>query len=284
MALTPTPPLVLTIAGFDPTSGAGITADLKTFAANQTYGVACISCHTVQNTQGARSFYPVPPAQLEEELECLLEDVSPQAGKLGMLGTRAAVEVVMRQLERHRLPWLVLDPVYAATSGVRLCDEDAWQLLRERLLPLAHVVTPNLGEAAALTGLAVTKLAEMEEAARRIHQMGVRYVVIKGGHLERPVDLVFDGDQMVTLAADRVRTPNTHGTGCTFSAAIAANLAGGKRVLDAVVQAKAYVTAALKQSYTIGAGPGPLNHLYRLQESPASRNVDPAPLAEHTTR
>jgi len=280
----PTPPLVLTVAGFDPTSGAGITADIKTFAANQTYGLACITCHTVQNTQGARSYHPVPAAQLEQELECLLSELSPRAAKLGMLGTRATVEVVVRQFERHPLPWLVLDPIYAATSGVRLCDDDAWKLLQKRLLPLASVVTPNLAEAEALTGLTVSNRAEMEAAAERIHQMGPRYVVIKGGHLERPIDLVFDGVQAVTLAADRVRTGNTHGTGCTFSAAIAANLASGKRLLDAVVLAKAYLTAALKQSYALGPGPGPLNHLYRLQESLPSRNVDPAPLAEFTTR
>lgn len=284
MPLFPTPPLVLSIAGFDPTAGAGIAADLKTFAANQTYGLACITCHTVQNTHGTRSFYPVPAPQLEEELECLLSDLRPQAAKIGMLGTEEAVAAVARQLERHRPAWLVLDPIYAATSGVRLCDDAAWGRLRERLLPMADVVTPNLAEAEALTGLSVTKWAEMETAAQRIHQMGARTVVIKGGHLERPVDLFFDGQQMVALNADRVRTNNTHGTGCTFSAAIAANLASGKRVQDAVVLAKAYLTAALKQSYAIGDGVGPLNHLYRLQESPTSRNVDPAPLAEFTTR
>lgn len=278
------PPLVLAVAGFDPTSGAGISADIKTIAANQAYGIGCITALTIQDCQGARGYRSVPAAFLEEQLDCLLRDLPPRAVKIGMLGSQETVEVVARQLKRHECPWIVLDPIFAATSGTALSDEGSWNLMRKRLLPLTSVLTPNLAEAELLTGLKVEKPADAEQAARALHAMGPRYVVIKGGHWERPVDVLYDGEKIVTLAADRVRTVNTHGTGCTFSAALAANLAHGRPVHDAVVMAKAYLTAALKQSYAIGNGPGPVNQLYRLHESQPSRNVDPAPLAEFTTR
>lgn len=279
------PPLVLTIAGFDPTSGAGVSADIKTIAANQAYGLACVTALTVQNTTGARSYVPVAPAFLEEQLDFLLSDLHPAAVKIGMLGSKATVEVVARQLERHPIPWVVLDPVFAASSGARLCDDAGWLHLRQRLFPLAHVLTPNLAEAERLTGRTLARPADMEQAAVELRAMGPAYVVVKGGHLpDRPLDVLYDGVTCVTLTADRVRTPNTHGTGCTFSAALAANLACGKQVQDAVVMAKAYLTAALKQSFPLGDGPGPLNHLYRLQGAPSSRNVDPAPHSEFTTR
>ncbi|HET9784871.1 MAG TPA: bifunctional hydroxymethylpyrimidine kinase/phosphomethylpyrimidine kinase [Terriglobales bacterium] len=276
---------MLSIAGLDPTGGAGILADMKTFAANQVYGMACVAALTVQNSQGAHSYMAVAPEFLEKQLESLLTDLPPRAVKLGMLGSAATVEVVARQLEKHRAPWVVLDPVWKATSGAPLMDAGGWQALRERLLPLVSVVTPNVEEAAELAGQpASTQMADLEQAAMAIRALGPRYVVITGGHLERPTDLLFDGEKFITMAGDRVRTPNTHGTGCTFSAALAANLANGKQMQDAVVLAKAYLTAALKQAYAIGAGPGPLNHLYRLQEAPVSRNVEPAPLTTHTTR
>ncbi|MGH9393924.1 MAG: bifunctional hydroxymethylpyrimidine kinase/phosphomethylpyrimidine kinase [Terriglobales bacterium] len=278
------PSLVLAIAGFDPTGGAGILADIKAIAANQGYGLACITALTVQNSQAARSYQAVDPKLLDQQLECLFEDFQPRAVKIGMLANRATVEVVARQLERRTIPWVVLDPVRAATSGAVLVDARGWEHMRERLFPLVSVLTPNLAEAEAITGMTLVKPAEMELAAAHLHSMGPRFVVVTGGHLERPVDVLYDGESCVALAADRVRTPHTHGTGCSFSSAIAANLANGKQVQDAVVMAKAYVTAALKQAYAIGAGPGPLNHLYRLQDAPASRNVDPAPMAEFTTR
>jgi hydroxymethylpyrimidine/phosphomethylpyrimidine kinase len=278
------PPLVLVIAGFDPTGGAGVLADVKTIAANQAYGVACISALTVQNTQSAKSYQAVDAGLLDSQLDALLEDVQPRAVKIGMLANRAIVEVVARQIERRRLPWVVVDPVLAATSGARLVDEAGWKHMRERLLPLCSVLTPNVAEAEALTGMKTGKQAEMEQAAQALRALGPKFVVMTGGHLERPADVLYDGERFITLSADRVKTPNTHGTGCTFSAALAANLACGRQVTDAVVMAKAYVNAALRQSYAIGAGPGPLNHLYRLQEAPASRNVDPAPQTEFTTR
>lgn len=279
-----TPPIVLTIAGFDPTGGAGILADIKTIAANQGYGVACITAQTVQSTQGVKCWEAVDPKLLEHQLDYLLTDLQPRAVKIGMLAGRATVDVIARQLERHPIPFVVLDPVLVSTSGMRMVDEAGWKHAQQRLFPLVSVLTPNIPEAEALTGLQLTKPAEMEQAAARLRAMGPRNVIVTGGHLERPVDVLYDGEQFAALAADRVRTPHSHGTGCTFSAALATNLANGKHVHDAAVMAKAYVAAALKQAYAIGAGPGPLNHLYRLQDAPASRNVDPAPLAEFTTR
>lgn len=284
MAPAAAPPLVLTIAGLDPTAGAGLAADLKTLAANQSYGLVCATAVTVQDSQGTHAYKALPAELVEQQLQCLLNDLQPRAVKIGMLGSRANVEVVARQLEQHPVPWVVLDPIRAATGGLALMDDSGWSHLQRRLFPLTSVLTPNLAEAEALTGITLTKPADMEQAAVKLHAMGPRYIVIKGGHWERPVDLLYDGEKFFTLTADRVRTPNTHGTGCTFSAALAANLANGKQVLDAVVQAKAYLNAALKQSYAIGSGPGPLHHLYRLQEAPSSRNVDPAPLTEFTTR
>lgn len=285
MAPHSAPALVLTVAGLDPTAGAGILADIKTFAANQVYGLACVSAMTVQNTHGAHSYVAVDAEMLEQQLESLLSDLQPRAVKLGMLGSAATVEVVARQLQRHPAPWVVLDPVWKATSGAALMDAAGWQALRERLLPLVSVVTPNVYEACELARQAAsTQMADLEQAAIAIRELGPRYVVITGGHLDRPTDLLYDGEKFVTMAGDRVRTPNTHGTGCTFSAALAANLANGKQMQDAVVLAKAYLTAALKQAYAIGGGPGPLNHLYRLQEAPVSRNVEPAPQMTHTTR
>ncbi|TAN21385.1 MAG: bifunctional hydroxymethylpyrimidine kinase/phosphomethylpyrimidine kinase [Acidobacteria bacterium] len=278
------PPLVLTIAGFDPTAGAGVLADIKAIAANQAYGLACIAALTVQTTSGVQAYEAVSAKMLERQLEALLSELSPRAVKIGMLGNRANVEAVARQLELHPLPWVVLDPVRQASLGTVLMDEGGWEALRKQLIPRVNVLTPNLDETEALTGIRPTKPAEFEQAALKLSAMGPRYIIIKGGHAERPSDVLYDGEKFVTLTADRVRTPNTHGTGCTFSAALAANLANGKQVQDAVVMAKAYLTAALKQSYAIGPGPGPLNHLYRLQEAPTSRNVDPAPQPSYTTR
>lgn len=278
------PPLVLTIAGFDPTAGAGVLADIKAIAANQAYGLACIAALTVQTTAGVQTYETISAKLLEQQLEVLLGEMTPRAAKIGMLGSRSTVEVVVRQLERHPIPWLVLDPVRHASNGTALIDDRGWEALRQQLIPRVNVLTPNLDETEALTGIRPTKPAEFEQAALKLSAMGPRYIIIKGGHAERPSDVLYDGEKFITLTADRVRTPNTHGTGCTFSAALAANLANGKQVQDAVVMAKAYLTAALKQSYAIGPGPGPLNHLYRLQEAPVSRNVDPAPQPTYTTR
>lgn len=282
-SLAANPPIVLAIAGFDPGAGAGVLADIKTLAANGCYGIAVVTAMTVQNSRGAERLHAMPAALVRDQLACLSADISPKAIKIGMLGTGEMVETVADFLARHAGLPVVLDPVLTATSGLELLEAAAVPRLAERLLPHCAVITPNRGEAARLSGLEVETPAQMEAAARALHQRGAANVVITGGDLEKPTDLFFDGRQAVALGGDRIRTGNTHGTGCTFSAALAANLALGKQPLDAVVQAKAYVTAALKQSYPVGAGAGPLNHFFRWHEPPRAQN-DPMPVEEHLGR
>lgn len=278
------PPLALTIAGLDPTCGAGVGADLKTFAAHHCYGLACVTALTAQNTHGVESFAAVEAGTVARQLECLLGDVRPSAVKIGMLANAAIVKAVAAAIRRFEIGTVVLDPVLRASSGAALLDKAGVAALREELLPLAAVATPNLEEAAELVGQAVENEEQMAEAARALRARGARAVVVTGGHLEKPVDALCVGDEVEMLGGERVRTPHTHGTGCTFSAAVAANLALGKSLHDAVVQAKAYVSAALRAAYAIGGGAGPLNHLFRWQEPVRSKNVDPAPLPEYTTR
>jgi hydroxymethylpyrimidine/phosphomethylpyrimidine kinase len=279
-----TPPLVLTIAGFDPISGAGISADLKTFAANNCYGIACITALTVQNSSQTFRFDPVSPSLLADQLAALFSDVAPRAIKIGMLANAGIVDAVADALANAGDAAVVLDPVLHASSGLDLLNRAGRIRMIERLFPLATVVTPNLDEAEELTGLQVRSVPQMESAARALLALGAKSVIITGGHLEKPVDLFHDGREAVHFGGDRVRTTNTHGTGCTFSAALAANLAFDKHTADAVVLAKAYVTAALRMSYPVGHGSGPLNHLFRLREPLRSKIVEPAPAMEHTTR
>lgn len=278
-----TPPIALTIAGFDPTGGAGISADLKTFAANHCYGAAIITALTVQNTQGTRRYEAVAAGLLAEQLDFLLADITPAAVKIGMLANAEIVGVAAAAL-RPLSAAVVLDPVLRASSGAELLDPAGRHALLRELLPLAAVITPNLDEAAILTSRPVTNEAQMADAARALRDQGARAVVVTGGHLERPVDILVSDGAPIPIGGDRVRTVHTHGTGCTFSAAVAANLAQGKALTDAVVQAKAYVCAALRAAYPVGGGVGPLHHLFRLQEPLRPKNIDPAPIAEYTTR
>lgn len=273
--LNPPPPVILAIAGFDPSSGAGISADLKTFAAHHCYGVAAITALTVQNTQGASALHPVEAWLLKQSINSLLADEHVKAIKIGMLGNRANAEVVREVLDANPALPAVLDPVVRAASGLELADAPALDYLREHLLSRARVVTPNLDEAAALTGLQVENMEGMKAAARRLIEMGARAVVVTGGHLKKAIDVYFDGAELETFVGDRVKPDNTHGTGCTFSSAIAANLALGRQLRDAVVLAKAYVTEAIRKAYPVGPGRLPLNHLYRMQQNP--RLVDHVP-------
>lgn len=273
----PTPPLpvVLSIGGFDPSSGAGVTADLKTLAAHNCYGVAAITALTVQNTQGAVSVHPVEPALLKQSIESVLADEQVKAIKIGMLANGANAEVVREALEANASVAAVLDPVIRSTSGLELLDAEGLNNLREHLLSRVRLVTPNLEEAAALTGLKVEDVEGMKAAAIKLVELGARAVVVTGGHLDKPIDVLFDGTGFETFVGDRVKPDNTHGTGCTFASAIAANLALGRSLRDAVVFAKAYVTEAIRKAYAVGPGRMPLNHLYRMQQS--SRVTDHAP-------
>ena len=260
-------PVVLSIAGFDPSSGAGIAADLKTFAAHGCYGVAAITALTIQNTQGVTALYPTEPAVLKDTIAALLADGHVKAIKVGMLASRANAEVVSEILESNPPLPSVLDPVFRSASGRDLADPACQEFLREQLIKRASVITPNLLEASALTGLRVENQEAMKSAARKLVEMGARAVVVTGGHLDKAIDVFYDGSALEVFIGDHAKPDNTHGTGCTFSSAIAANLALGRQLRDAVVLAKAYVTEAIRKAYVVGPGRVPLNHLYRMTQS-----------------
>jgi len=257
--------VVLTVAGSDSGGGAGIQADLRTFAAHGVHGTSAITAVTAQNSVAVLDWVALEPRMVVAQMEAVASDMDVAAVKTGMLATAAIVSAVAGAIERLRLPLVVVDPVMVAKSGDRLLDRDAETAYRERLLPLATVVTPNLPEAEALLGRPVRTLVEMREAARALRAMGPRAVVVKGGHLEGDaVDVFWDGERLEDLPAPRIDTRNTHGTGCTYSAAIAARLALGEPRLDAVRGAKAYLTEAIRGSYAVGRGHGPVDHLHLL--------------------
>ena len=283
-------PVVLTIAGFDPSSGAGITADIKTIAAHGCYGVACITAMTVQSTAGVRRVEAVDPALVTETLEELADDIPIAAVHMGMLGSAKVVRAVAEFLDRRSgetglpntspnwLPKIVLDPILKSSSGADLLDSAGTRLLIEKLIPLADVVTPNVDEAAVLTGLKVTDLDEMRAAAAKLHQMGAAAVVITGGHLEKAIDLLSfttkGGVEEEVFRAERQHSNSTHGTGCAFSTAMACHLALDRGLAEAALLAKTYVTAAIAAGHPLGHGTGPVNHLYRMsQQRRASGSV-----------
>ncbi|MHB0972180.1 MAG: bifunctional hydroxymethylpyrimidine kinase/phosphomethylpyrimidine kinase [Thermoanaerobaculia bacterium] len=254
----------LTIAGSDSGGGAGIQADLKTFMAHGVYGASVITGVTAQNTRGVRAVQLIDPVLVAAQIDAVLEDIGADAVKTGMLGSREIIETVAARLAAHRVEKLVVDPVMVAKSGDRLLREDAVTALREKLLPMALVVTPNLPEASDILGWEIASEKEMEAAARDIHALGPRYVLLKGGHLAGdPVDILYDGTNVARLASERIDTPPTHGTGCTYAAAIAANLALGLEVEDAVRKARAYLIEAIAAAARIGHGQSPVNHLVR---------------------
>jgi len=273
---TAPPPVVMTIGGFDPSSGAGITADLKTFAAENCYGVAAITALTVQNTQGTARVHALDPSLLQSTIQNLLADGRVKAIKVGMLAHRANAEVVAEILGANLATPAVLDPVIQSTSGLTLLDEEGASFLRDQLLRLARVVTPNLHEASVLTGLKVENVEGMKAAALKLAELGARAVVVTGGHLEKAIDVFYDGTGFETFAGDHIKPDNTHGTGCTYSSAVAANLALGRSLREAVVLAKAYVTEAIRKAYPVGAGRMPLHHLFRMQQNPRISEHVPA--------
>jgi hydroxymethylpyrimidine/phosphomethylpyrimidine kinase len=259
---------VLTIAGSDSGGGAGIQADLKTFAALGCYGMSALTALTAQNTLGVTAIHPVPPAFVAQQIDAVLDDIGVDAVKIGMLHSADIIATVADRLRRHRVAHVVVDPVMVATSGDRLLRDDAVAALTSELLPLATVLTPNAPEAAMLLGRdALGTAAALHDAARALAAMGPRAVLVKGGHIggDHSVDvLCADGGEPEQLEAARVDTPNTHGTGCTLSAAIAAHLARGAPVRRSVALAKAYMTAAIQAgaSYQLGRGHGPVHHFH----------------------
>jgi len=270
--MTEKPPVVLTIGGFDPSSGAGITADIKTIAAHGCYGVACISALTVQSTAGVRRIDTLDPALVSETLEELAADIEIAAVHIGMLGSgkvvRAVAEFLSRRTGKARLANVVLDPILRSSSGAELLDNSGVKLLIERLIPLADVVTPNIDEAAVLTGINITGVDEMKAAAATLHGIGAPAVVVTGGHLDKAVDVLSytskRGVEVEAFKADRQRSNSTHGTGCAFSTAMACHLALDRGLAEAALLAKTYVTAAISNAHPLGKGTGPVNHLYRM--------------------
>ena len=258
-------PKAMTIAGSDSGGGAGIQADLKTFAALGVYGASTLTAITAQNTVAVTAVHELPVDLIAAQIDAVVTDIGVDAVKTGMLSSAAIVETVAAAVQRHALTNLVVDPVMIAKSGDALLRPEAVNALRDRLLPLAAVVTPNLPEAETLTGLSITTDADIRRAAEQIVGRGARAVVVKGGHREGPaVDLFYDGVRFQEFSAPRVDTRNTHGTGCTFAAAVAAGLAQGQDLIAAVAQAKDYVTEAIRHAYPLGQGHGPLHHFYKV--------------------
>jgi hydroxymethylpyrimidine/phosphomethylpyrimidine kinase len=259
----------LTIAGSDSGGGAGIQADLKTFAAHGVYGTSAITAVTAQNTQGVGGFVALEADFVAAQIEAIAGDIGADAVKTGMLATAAIVEAVAAAIETLELPNVVVDPVMIAKGGDRLLEDDAVAAVRTELLRRALVVTPNVGEAEVLAAMPIRSIEDAREAARRILALGPRAVVVKGGHLPgaEAVDLFYDGLAFREFATSRIATENTHGTGCTFAAALAANLALGRPLAEAVEHAKQYVTEAIRTGFAIGRGHGVLNHMWPLNRS-----------------
>jgi hydroxymethylpyrimidine/phosphomethylpyrimidine kinase len=253
-------PRVLIIAGSDSGGGAGIQADLKTVSALGAFGMTAITALTAQNTTGVYGVLEIEPEFVVKQIEACVSDIGCDAVKTGMLASTAIIDAVAAVISGHKLGPLVVDPVMIAKSGAPLLNPDAIEALKTKLLPLATVVTPNLHEAGALTGREVKTLAQMKEAARAIRELGPENIIIKGGHLESiAADVLYDGCEFTEFRAERIDTKNTHGTGCIFASAIAANLAHKKTVRESVTTAKDFITAAIRTSLAIGKGYGPAN-------------------------
>lgn len=265
---SPRLPRALTIAGSDSGGGAGIQADLKTFTALGVYGTSALTAVTAQNTLGVTGVFPLTPAQVGLQIDAILSDLGTDAAKTGALFDAPTIEVVADRLRHYRVSRLVVDPVMIAKGGHPLLAPGAQAALRELLLPLAAVVTPNLPEAEALTGLAVQTRDGMVQAARRLLELGAGAALVKGGHLAgtESDDVLCTGDEVIWLRSPRIQSQHTHGTGCTFSAAIAAGLARGLALTEAVLQGKEFITLAIRRAPGLGAGHGPTNHLAWMEE------------------
>lgn len=256
----------LTIAGSDSSGGAGIQADIKTMTLNGVYASSCITAITAQNTQGVRSVQEVDPGILRDQLDMVFEDIFPDAVKIGMVSSKTLIQVIAEALSRHKARKIVLDPVMVATSGARLMEETALESLVKDLLPLADLITPNIPEGEILAGQKIKNSQDMEKMAKKIGEDYGVAVLLKGGHqISTANDLLYGGKGITWFYGERVDNPNTHGTGCTLSSAIAANLAKGLSMEEAVKEAKAYITGCLRAGLDLGHGSGPLDHAYKLR-------------------
>ena len=261
-------PVALTIAGSDSGGGAGIQADLRTFAFHRVHGTSALTCVTAQNTLGVTRVDALSAEAVAAQMQAVVQDIGVQAAKTGMLLNQEIIVTVAEQVKRLNIQNLVVDPVMVSRTGAQLIDDAAIATLQAQLIPLAVVLTPNRHEAQILSGLEIDTLEAMQEAAQRIYQLGAKAVLVKGGGMKgglRGVDVWFDGKQLKTLTTEQVDTKNTHGTGCTLSAAIAANLALGHDIFSATCLAKDYVTSALHHALNIGRGQGPVGHFFSLR-------------------
>lgn len=260
-------PRAMTIAGSDSGCGAGVQADLKTFAAMHVYGTSVLTAVTSQNTVGITDVMELPSSLIASQIDAILSDIGTDAVKIGMLSSSAIIDTVAEKIREYHLTALVVDPVMIAKGGDRLIQEDAISTLRDTLLPLAQVVTPNAPEAAVLTGHEVRTLDDARDAAREIVGMGASAVVVKGGHIEGPAtDVLYDGKDFRLFTTKRIETTSLHGTGCTFASAITVGLAKGLTVREALSHAKSYVTTSIRQAFPMGHGHGPLNHFHMMWE------------------
>ncbi len=263
-----TVPIVMTIAGSDSGGGAGIQADLKTFAALGVYGTSVITSITAQNTVSVTDLFNMPKSIISSQIDAIMTDIGSDVVKTGMLANTEIIEIVSEKLTEFTFPIVVVDPVMVATSGDRLISEDAIDILRKMLIPLATVITPNIPEAEALTERRILTLDDARNAAKDLVAMGAKSAVVKGGHMEGPsTDMVYDGKEFRAYTSKRISSTSTHGTGCTLASAIAAKLAHGYSIRDSVSQAKRYVTASIRNAFPIGSGHGPLNHFYMYWET-----------------
>lgn len=256
----------LTIAGSDTCGGAGIQADLKSFSANGVYGMSVITAVTAQNTMGVFGIQDINPEMIESQIDVIFEDIRVDAVKIGMVSKIESIKAISKALRKiEKLPPIVLDPVMISKSGFNLLSKDAKDTLVKELFPFAVLITPNLPEAEEILGVKINNIEEMKEAALKLKELGPQAVLVKGGHLENEAtDLLFDGESFVFLPQERINTIHTHGTGCTLSSAIAANLAKGMTMEEAVKEGKRYITVAIEHGFELGKGVGPTNHFYEL--------------------
>ncbi|BCI59775.1 bifunctional hydroxymethylpyrimidine kinase/phosphomethylpyrimidine kinase [Solibaculum mannosilyticum] len=254
---------VLTIAGSDCSGGAGVQADLKTMSAHRCFAMSVITAITAQNTQAVNDVLDIPPAMIEAQIDAIFTDIRVDAVKIGMVSVSDSIRAIAGKLRQYTPPFVVVDPVMVSKSGYDLLRPEAASALKELLLPLATIVTPNVPEAEKLAGMSIRSEDDIKEAAQRIYALGAKQVLIKGGHSDgQPTDWLFDGQKFTAFPGKRIDTPNTHGTGCTLSSAIASNLALGHPVEQAVELAKQYIQTAIEHSIPLGHGHGPVNHFY----------------------
>ncbi|CDF57418.1 bifunctional hydroxymethylpyrimidine kinase/phosphomethylpyrimidine kinase [Thermobrachium celere] len=257
---------VLTIAGSDSCGGAGIQADLKTFSAHLVYGMSIITSVTAQNTQGVIDAYDLPVEVIEKQIRAIFNDINVDAVKIGMLSNSRIISTVADLLKFYRAKNIVLDPVMISKSGFKLLKDDAISSLISNLIPICTIITPNIHEANLIAQMDIKNIDDMKKACRIINDLGARYVLIKGGHLnDDAIDVLFDGKGYYQFKGNRIKTKNTHGTGCTLSSAIAANLAKGFDIVESISKSKNYIQNAIENSFSIGLGVGPVDHFYEFR-------------------